>query len=158
MSLLLKHLQHAVDEEPLPTVRGGSRPRKVANIDIEWQLMHHKMKKDYYCDTHVFDPSLFWRRYRMSQTLFVMIMEQIWTYNSYFIQKVNACGLMGLTSHQNITCVLHMLAYETCADVINEYCQAMYFLAFWPRWNGGETCFLSIDFLAILNFFRTNYI
>jgi hypothetical protein len=66
----------------------------------------------------------------MSQTLFVMIMEQICTYNRYLIQKVDACGLMGLSSHQNITCALYMLAYEICAYVINEYCQAVFFLAF----------------------------
>ena len=32
------------------------------------------------------------------------------------------------------------------------HCETVFFLAFWPRWNGGDTDFLSTDFMVILNF------
>jgi hypothetical protein len=121
--MVLGHFHGGVDEEPLPRVRGGSRPGRARNIDRERQLMHQRMILDYFCDTPVFGPSLFRRRYRMRRSLFMEILEKICAHDRYFVQKVDACGLMGLSSHQKITCALRMLAYGVCADATDEYCR-----------------------------------
>ena len=55
--VVLGHFHGGVDEEPLPRVRGGSRPGRARNIDRERRLMHQRMILDYFCDTPVFGPS-----------------------------------------------------------------------------------------------------
>jgi hypothetical protein len=53
----------------------------------------------------------------------VTIMERVCARDAYFIQKLDACGSLGLSPHQKITSTLHMLAYGLCADAIDEYCR-----------------------------------
>ncbi len=42
---------------------------------------------------------------------------------SIFVQKINACGVVGLSSIQKCTCAMCMLAYGQVVDAYNEYCR-----------------------------------
>jgi hypothetical protein len=104
-------------------VAGGSQPGRHTNIGRDREEMHARMIKDYFCDTPVYGPSLFRRRYRMQRSLFVRIMDRVCSQDSYFVQKLDACGLPGLSPHQKITAALRMLSYGLCADATDEYCR-----------------------------------
>ena len=40
-----------------------------------------------------------------------------------FCKKKDACGLVGLSSHQKLTAALRMLALGVCADAMDDYCR-----------------------------------
>ena len=110
-------------ERALPSIRGGSRPGKSPNIERFRVEMHHRMISDYFCDEPVYGPNLFRRRYRMQRSLFLTIMEKVSQRDNYFIQKVDACGYVGLSSHQKCTSALRMLCYGLSGDATDEYCR-----------------------------------
>ena len=59
----------------------------------------------------------------MRRSLFLHIMDRVCAYDSYFVQKVDATGLQGLSPHQKITAALRMLCFGLCADATDEYCR-----------------------------------
>jgi hypothetical protein len=123
-NMILEQLQDMVDEDPIVERRvGGSRPGKAKNIDRDHLEMHKRMIKDYFSDTSVWGPVHFCRRFRMRRSLFLIIMERVCACDDYFVQKRDACGLLGLSPHQKITSVLHFLALGICSDATNEYCR-----------------------------------
>ncbi|XP_050212628.1 uncharacterized protein LOC126664324 [Mercurialis annua] len=82
---------------------------------------HFKLYHDYFGENPVYSPSAFRRRFRMSRSLFIRIQSAVESSDSYFVQKRNAAGLLGLSSLQKITAALRMLAYGVAADYIDEY-------------------------------------
>jgi hypothetical protein len=59
----------------------------------------------------------------MCHPLCLQIMESICAHDPYFIQKKDVCDVLGLSSIQKCTSVLHMLAYNQVVDACNEYCR-----------------------------------
>ena len=59
----------------------------------------------------------------MSKELFISIVNQVEAYYTYFTQKRNALGQLGLRPIQKITSAIRMLAYGGAADANNEYIQ-----------------------------------
>ena len=48
-------------------------------------------------------------------------MEWVCICDNYFLQKLDACGLPGLSSHQKITAALRILCYGMYADATDKY-------------------------------------
>jgi hypothetical protein len=111
------------EDVPPPRVVGGSRPGRRGNIERDRLEMHARMIKDYFADNPIYGPSLFRRRFRMQCSLFETIMERVCGHDRYFVQKVDAAGLLGLSLHQKITSTLKMLCYGLCGDATDEYCR-----------------------------------
>jgi hypothetical protein len=118
---LILGLQPVEEDVPPPRVVGGSRPGRRGNIERERLQMHARMMKDYFSDNLVYSPSLFQRRFRMRRSLFETIMERVFLHDRYFVQKLDAIGLLGLSPHQKITSALRMLCYGFCGDATDEY-------------------------------------
>ena len=57
----------------------------------------------------------------MNKASFNRILEAVCEKDSYFIQKPDCVGRMGLSSQQKIVCALRMLAYGGCGDLQDEY-------------------------------------
>ncbi|KAI8554808.1 hypothetical protein RHMOL_Rhmol05G0126000 [Rhododendron molle] len=57
----------------------------------------------------------------MRHNLFMRILNAIEEHNLYFVQKLNACQLRGLSSLQKITSLTRMLAYGMSTDATDEY-------------------------------------
>ena len=57
----------------------------------------------------------------MSRPLFLRIVNEVEQYDSYFIQIINAVGVLGLSSLQKITTAYRILAYGTPTDSVDEY-------------------------------------
>jgi hypothetical protein len=99
MSMALDQLQDLMDAPASPrAVAGGSGQGKRANIERVRVLMDERMYLDYFADAPVWGPSFFHRRYRMRRSLFLTILDRVCARDSYFMQKMDACGLIGLSS------------------------------------------------------------
>ncbi|KAM2597566.1 hypothetical protein TB2_041865 [Malus domestica] len=56
----------------------------------------------------------------MERHLFNKIMIAVCNHDSYFVQKKDACGVMGLIPKQKITAALRMLAYGASTNQVDE--------------------------------------
>ena len=57
----------------------------------------------------------------MSRPLFLRIVNEVEQYDSYFIQRTDAIGVLGLSSLPKITTAYRILAYGTPTDSMDEY-------------------------------------
>jgi hypothetical protein len=124
MQMALDQLQSFIDLEPAPKRRaGGSISRNSPNIERARIAMDNQMYLDYFADPPIWGPSFFRRRYRMRRSLFNTILERVCARDAYFVQRRDACGLIGLSSRQKITAALRMLSLGVCADSMDDYCR-----------------------------------
>uniref|UniRef100_A0A453G362 DDE Tnp4 domain-containing protein n=4 Tax=Aegilops tauschii subsp. strangulata TaxID=200361 RepID=A0A453G362_AEGTS len=79
---------------------------------------------DYFKENPTFPESYFCRRYRMSRNLFNRIAEAALEHNSYFKQKRNSAGALGLHPLQKMTAAMRLLTYGYAADAADEYCRS----------------------------------
>lgn len=100
---------------------GGSHPGRSPNIDRDRQVGHDRILKDYFAADTVYNEELFRRRFRMRRPLFLRILDAIQKYDSYFLQKCDALGLLGLSPIQKATAAIRQLAYGLPADALDEY-------------------------------------
>ncbi|XP_024315725.1 uncharacterized protein LOC106866059 isoform X1 [Brachypodium distachyon] len=100
--------------------RRGSVPgRQVINRDTAGG--HARLFEDYFAQHPVYGPSYFRRRFRMSRPLFFRIVKAVRERDSYFVQKKNAAGKLGLSSLQKATAMFRMLTYGVASDATDEY-------------------------------------
>ncbi|XP_073363103.1 uncharacterized protein [Aegilops tauschii subsp. strangulata] len=94
---------------------------------------HHKSKQrhrmegycllyaDYFTDAQLHGEKVFRRYYRMSQKLFLNIMNVIRDFDSYFICKKDCTRTVGFSSLQKCTTAMRMLAYGAPSDMQEDY-------------------------------------
>ena len=75
---------------------------------------------DYFVERPVYDEASFQTRYRMHKHVFQSIMEDLCNHDSFWRQKPDATGKMGLLPEQKMTGALRMLAYGAAADQCDE--------------------------------------
>nr|XP_028962356.1 uncharacterized protein LOC114826399 [Malus domestica] len=96
------------------------RPTRSRNLNRSRQQRGEELLDDYFVHNSAFPDMYFRRRFRMERHLFNKIMIAVCNHDSYFVQKKDACGAMGLFSEQKITTALRMLAYGAVADQVDE--------------------------------------
>ena len=87
-SRLCKLLLDDSDEDEIMrrVLKGSTSKRKRRRYIKRDRLAGHKrLYLDYFADTPVYPPNLFWRRFRMSRSLFLRIQSTVETYEPYFI-------------------------------------------------------------------------
>ena len=84
-------------------------------------IMDEQMHLDYFCDEPVYGLAFFRRRFRMRRSLFLTFLESVCVHDPYFVQKRDACGLVGLSSRQKMMAALRMLSLGVCADAMDDY-------------------------------------
>ena len=57
----------------------------------------------------------------MRRELFLSSLDEVCLYDSYFVQKQDASGLIGFSPHQKIIFALQMLCYSTSSDATDDY-------------------------------------
>jgi hypothetical protein len=117
----VSHLLLANRPPPRKKKRGGSRPGKAANIDRDHAGGHQPLWRDYFMSNPVYSAKLFRRRFRMSRRLFHKVLNAVVSQDPYFVQRPDATGKVGLSSHQKVTAALRMFCYGTAADSLDEY-------------------------------------
>ena len=76
---------------------------------------------DYFTENPRYPDSMFRRRFRMGQILFLRIVNVVEGHDNYFVQRYDAFGRLGLSSLQKITAVFRMLAYGAPTYSTDEY-------------------------------------
>lgn len=80
-----------------------------------------RLRNDYFSEHAIYPASIFRRQFRMNRSLFVRIVDELSTGIPYFQQKPDGSGRLGLSGLQKCTAAIHMMAYGTAADAIDEY-------------------------------------
>ncbi|KAF5481362.1 hypothetical protein F2P56_002019 [Juglans regia] len=82
---------------------------------------HESLFRDYFAKNPVYPSNLFRMRFRMSRPLFLRILNEVESYEPYFIQRRDNAGILCLSSMQKITVALRMLAYGVTGDFMDEH-------------------------------------
>ncbi|XP_042426015.1 uncharacterized protein LOC122013865 [Zingiber officinale] len=82
---------------------------------------HIRLFNDYFADPSIYPPNIFRRRFQMNRDIFLRILNNVENHESYFVQRRNAVGTLGLSSLQKVTAALRILAYGVGADLMDEY-------------------------------------
>uniref|UniRef100_A0A2N9F248 Uncharacterized protein n=1 Tax=Fagus sylvatica TaxID=28930 RepID=A0A2N9F248_FAGSY len=90
-------------------------------IECDHLQGYERLSLDYFAESLVYPPNIFWRRFRIRRSLFLRIQFAVEGHDDYFIQKRDNAQRLGLSSLQKITAALRMLAYEVTADFMDEY-------------------------------------
>ncbi|XP_039780809.1 uncharacterized protein LOC120648121 [Panicum virgatum] len=77
--------------------------------------------RDYFVDPCVYNNKHFRRRFRMSISLFLRIIDAVESHDDYFCQKPNAVGALGGSPIQKSIVAVWMLAYGVLADFLDDY-------------------------------------
>ncbi|XP_020266798.1 uncharacterized protein LOC109842316 [Asparagus officinalis] len=101
-------------------IHGGSIPGH-AVINRDRENAHQNLVIDYFADNPRFGEDMFRRRYRMSRSLFLRIVDAVKDHDYYFQQRSDGLGRMRLSPLQKVIAVFRMLAYGLPADGTDEY-------------------------------------
>ncbi|XP_020270863.1 uncharacterized protein LOC109846051 [Asparagus officinalis] len=101
-------------------IHGGSIPGH-AVINRDRENAHQNLVIDYFADNPRFGEDMFRRRYRMSRSLFIRIVDAVKDHDHYFQQRSDGLGRMRLSPLQKVTTVFRMLAYGLLANATDEY-------------------------------------
>ncbi|XP_021818692.1 uncharacterized protein LOC110760697 [Prunus avium] len=94
--------------------------RRAPNVDRHRQYWGKNLLEDYFIPNSLYHVSYFRERYRMQPHLFQKIMHDICNYDTYFVQKYDVVGVLGLLPDQKLTTALRMLAYGASAEQVDE--------------------------------------
>jgi len=101
-------------------VHGGSVPgHRVIHRDRE--VAGQRLFSDYFSENPTYNEEMFRRRFRMSRSLFIRIVNSVKSHDGYFEQRCDATGKLGLSTLQKATAAFRVLAYALPADAVDEY-------------------------------------
>ncbi|XP_074579122.1 uncharacterized protein LOC141835648 [Curcuma longa] len=109
-----------LNEENSQRMHQGSIPgHNVINRNRE--AADRNLFNDYFAENALYNDAMFRRRFRMGRNLFMRIYDAISNHDSYFIQKRDGLGRLGLSGLQKVTVAFRILAYGLPADATDEY-------------------------------------
>ncbi|KAE9020623.1 hypothetical protein PR003_g13160 [Phytophthora rubi] len=118
--LALLAVYSAQTQAELSSARGSSTGRR-PNIDRGAEEAHARLIKDYFTDEPVYSARTFRRRFRMRRPLYLKVVRAVEEHDTYFQQRRDATGKLGLSSLQKCTAAIRQLAYGMPADAVDEY-------------------------------------
>lgn len=98
----------------------GSVPGKSANRRRDYEGRWKRFYELYFAPSPVYSDEQFRRRFRMRKELFHRLCERIMDHDSYFTQKRDCTGKLGINPIMKITGALRVLAYGSSADALDE--------------------------------------
>jgi hypothetical protein len=98
-----------VEEEEHPVVWGGSRPGKAPNLERHCVMNSHLLFNNFWGATPVYNAMHFRKFFKFPIGLFNNIVERIVLRDSYFIQRIDACGRIGLSTLQKVCSAFRLL-------------------------------------------------
>ena len=101
--------------------RGGSAPGRLKAKNRHRLEGCYMLYSNYFAEAPLHDDKVFRHRYRMSRKLFLMIVNSIREFDSYFKWKKDCTGTLGFTSIQKCTTAMRMLAYGASGDSLDDY-------------------------------------
>jgi hypothetical protein len=111
---------HLLNQQNNQPIHGGSVPGHIY-INRDREAADRRLYNDYFADNPLYNESMFRRRFRMSRSLFIHIVDAVKDHDPYFQQRADSTGRLGLSPLQKVTAVFRMLAYGVAADATDEY-------------------------------------
>ena len=144
------HALQVITSEPQQAIHGGSSIGRAQNLERNGHQHGEQLYNNYFAPQPCYNAEQFRRRWRMSREVFGRIAQAVAAHDSYFIQKRDAAGRLGLTTEQKLAAAIRALAYDVATDTFDEalgvsestahqcverFCQAMVsvFQADWLR-------------------------
>jgi hypothetical protein len=93
-----------MEEEGSTSHRGGTQCRR--NIMRNQLQGQERLMLDYFAESLIYPPKLFWKKFRMRHHLFLRIVSEVEDHKPYFVQERNAARILGFSSLQKITAAL----------------------------------------------------
>ncbi|GKA23745.1 hypothetical protein Tco_0709778 [Tanacetum coccineum] len=114
----------ALFKEACSAVIQSSKPKIPRNqVDIDCYGAHDRLVAAYFSEHPQYDETTFYTRYRMSQTLFPRIVQEITYHYPYFLLRLDCTGKIGISALVKCTFAICQMAYATIPDALNEYLQ-----------------------------------
>ncbi len=117
---LLREMNNEIVDRFVCTTNGVSVHGKRANINRNRTRGFDTLFAQYFAENPTYTEAQFRRRFRMTKSLFLRIVDNVCKVDNYFVQRPDATGLMSLHPLQKITCALRVLAYGSGADQQDE--------------------------------------
>lgn len=111
------------ESRPKKKRRGGSLPGKAPNLRRDHFGAQTRLYEDYFAENPKYPARVFRRRFRMSRGVYNRLHDAVVGHDRYFVQRPDAAGRCGLSSHQKIVAALRMLCYGDPADRLDEHLQ-----------------------------------
>jgi hypothetical protein len=106
----------------MPPRRGGSSKKREGNVDRDREAGHVRLYKDYFHPIMpIYKAKEFYRRYRMSRELFLIILNSGKDYDDYFKAQYDCTGKIGFFSYQKCSAAVRQLTYGVPGDLIEDY-------------------------------------
>ena len=100
---------------------GGSLPGRRPNLPRDRVAAHQRLYEDYFSQSPLYNAQMFRRRFRMRRELFQFVMDGVVDADNYFVQRLDAVKVLGLSTIQKCTAAMRMLCYGLPADALDEY-------------------------------------
>jgi hypothetical protein len=94
-------------------------PRK--RIRLDHVGAHQHLEEDYFAEEPLYPESMFCTRFHMNRRLFHRIVNVLGQWSPNFTYRADCAGRVGLSPLQKCTTSMHMLAYGTPADALDQY-------------------------------------
>ncbi|XP_057427453.1 uncharacterized protein LOC130720774 [Lotus japonicus] len=98
-----------------------SAPRGRKHLSRDHAGANQRLIADYFANEPTYDDGIFRRRYRMQKHVFLRIVADLSSSDSYFTQRVDAAKKEGISPLAKCTTTMRMLAYGVAADAVDEY-------------------------------------
>ena len=95
-------------------------PHTRIRIDRNRAQRAQQLYDDYFAPNARYE-SKFEHRFRMSKELCLRIIQDLQNHDQFWVQKADACGVMGLTVYQKVVCALKQLTLGIPADATDDY-------------------------------------
>ncbi|XP_073300554.1 uncharacterized protein [Primulina huaijiensis] len=114
-------MMHAyINQQVNEGTRRGSIPGHVV-IRHDKEIADRNLFNDYFSENPKFHEGYFRRRFKMSHNLFLRIVDAVKNHDSYYIQRSDGLGRLGLSTNQKTTVAIRLLTYGLPADAADEY-------------------------------------
>ena len=97
------------------------KPKKRVYVERNREEGHNRLWNDYFREDSTFPAQFFRRRFRMNKEVFLRIVNRLSENVTFFQQRRDAVGRLGLSPLQKCTAAIRMLAYGCAADATDEY-------------------------------------
>jgi len=112
-------LVSAIDAES--SYHGSIHVRRLVpreRVDAEARII-----RQYFAANPIYTPEKFRERFRMKRHVFIRILNAVQSVDSYFQQREDCTGLLGLSALQKVVAAMRILAYGLPLDAVDEYVQ-----------------------------------
>ncbi|XP_047320477.1 uncharacterized protein LOC124924489 [Impatiens glandulifera] len=104
---------------PQKHIRNRSKGREY--YEREREVDHKSLMRDYFGENLTYPDYMFRRRFRMCKNVFLRLVNAVEVHDEFFHQNKDSTGRLGVLALQKCMAVMHILAYDTCADSVDEY-------------------------------------